>query len=180
MKFLTVFLFAFLLSCAGSTTTIGATNSVSMTPGGDVNWTLGVNIGISIARAALPAAQAALDGNPAVSVATRVSVDRGFRVAIDALPLAQDALNTFSHAPTNAAALCQAHFYLEQALTGALQSIVIARDVGATVDPTVASALGGIASAADMIFSGTCASSSAPPMARRVPAQERVRAALAQ
>lgn len=174
MKLLLVLMLAFLISCAGAPTP-GGTVSV---PPSDVNWTLGIGIGISVARAALPAAQAALDSDPAISVATRAQIDAGFRASLDALPLAQTALNTFAHAPSNTAALCQVHFYLEQALTGALQAIVIARDAGVIVDPMVASAIGGIASAADMLLSSSCAASSAPPMARRISAQERVRAAL--
>lgn len=176
MKLLLVSMLAFLISCAGAPVP-GGTVSV---PPSDVNWTLGIGIGISVARGTLPAAQAALDGNPALSAATKAAVDAGFRAAIDSLPLAQTALDTFSHAPTNTAALCQVHFYLEAALTGALQAIVVARDAGATVDPMVASAIGGIASAADMLFSASCSSSSGQPsMLRRLSAQERVRAALA-
>lgn len=175
MKFLFVSMLALLLSCAGAPTP-GGTVSV---PPSNVNWTLGIGIGISVARAALPAAQAALDANPAISVATRSSIDAGFHAAIDALPLAQTALDTFSHAPTNTAALCQVHHYLEAALTGALQAIVVAKDAGATIDPSVSSAIGGIASAADMLLSGSCASSSAPVHAQRISAQERVRATFA-
>jgi hypothetical protein len=174
MRFLLVLLFSFLVSCAGTQTPGGTTLA-----GLDVNWTLGVGIGISVAQAALPAAQAALDGNPAITPATRAQIDIGFRAALDALPLATTALNTFSHAPTNTAALCQVHFYLEAALTGALQALVVAKDAGATIDPMVSSAIGGIASAADMLFSSACASSAAPVHGRRISAQERVRSVMA-
>ena len=158
--------------CAGSTTNVGATSTITTSPGGDVSWTAGVNVAVSIARAAIPAAKAAFDASPSVRPDARATGDRVFQSAIDALPLASTALDTFTHAPTTQSK-CRVHFYTEQALTAGLQAVTIARDAGAQLPAELPAALGGLAAIDDALFPGC--GISAPP-ARRISAQERVHA----
>jgi hypothetical protein len=163
--------------CAGSTTTIGATSTVSTAPGGNVNWTVGVQVGINVARDVLPSAQAALDSDPALHPGARPAVDEGFRIALNALDMAQTALDTVSHPPSSAPALCQVRFYVKQAITGALQALTIARDAGAQIDPRVTAAIGSLAAISDMLLSPSCQSGNPP--ARHASDMEVVNAALA-
>lgn len=163
--------------CAGSTTTIGATSTVSASPG-DVAWTAGVNVTISIARAAIPAAKSVFDASPNVRPDARTIGDQVFQTAIDSLPLLQTALDTYTHAPT-AENRCRIHFYIAQIITATLQGATIARDAGAQIPPLLPIAVAGLATVADAIFPDCGTSSSAPPTARRTPYQETVRAAFA-
>lgn len=163
-----------LFSCAGSTTSVGGT--ISLTPNG--TWTAGINVGISIAREELPQIKRLVDARPDIAASVKTQIDHGFDVAADALPLAQTAFNAYAQTPTTPN-LCLAHFYLEQALTGALQSMALVNDLGASVTAAEVAganvAIGSLAAIIDMIYPACAASG---PPTRHQSAQERVHAAL--
>lgn len=169
-----LFIPIFANGCSGSQTNIGVTGGGTVSPTGDVSWTAGVNIGISLARGILPGIKSAIDAEPSIPAATKAQIDTGFNIGIDSLPLAQTAINTYVQAPT-IENRCRIHFYIDQAITGFLQGITVARDGHATVDPKAEVALSTLAALDDVIFPGC--QSSGPPMARRAPAMLRVHAA---
>ncbi|HSN28014.1 MAG TPA: hypothetical protein VLT45_17110 [Kofleriaceae bacterium] len=164
--------------CAGSTTNVGATSTVSTAPGGNVAWTVGVNVGITIAKQALPAVNTLIDQQPGIPADAKQRIDTGFRAANDSLDLARTAFNTYAESSTTAN-MCRVHFYIEQAITGALQSMALVRDAGVQIDPgalaSAQAALGSLGAIADMLYPA-CASSGPP--ARHVPAMQRIHDAL--
>jgi hypothetical protein len=167
-----------LMSCAGSQTNVGVNSTVSAAPGGDVAWTVGVNVGITIAKQALPAVQSIIDARPEIAPDVKQHIDQGFHTAGDSLDLARTSFNTYAEAPT-VANLCRTHFFVEQAITGALQSLVLVRDLGVQISPTeiaaAQAAVGSLGAIADMIYPA-CASSGPP--AQHVSAMERIHHAL--
>lgn len=158
--------------CAGTHTTVGATSTVQTSPGGDLSWTVGLSVGVTVASAALPVAQAAADS--LVPPQARADVDRGFTIARDALPLVSTALDAYTSAPS-VPAKCRVRAELDHVIDGALQGLTLARDAGApaaALAPAQAS-VGGLAAIADVLWP-SCASSSGPATQRHVSTLERV------
>jgi len=174
---LVAFWLAFVLSCAGSTTNVGGTVGVTPSPGG-VAWTVGVNIGINIAKDELPHLKSAIDARGDIGTQARQQIDHALDVAIAGLPVAQTAFNAVAQG-AQGASVCLAHNELESAFTGAIQAMQLIRSLGIQLDSmlvaTVTAAVGGLASYLDMLYPA-CASSGAP--ARHLSAQQQLRAAL--
>jgi hypothetical protein len=141
------------MTCAGSTTSISSSGSVTTSPYGGVSWTGGINITISIARALLPGVAAYVDGRPDVPASIKPSVDEATHIALDSLGIVSTDLNALNQS-SSPDQLCRVHTGLELAFTNALAVITIVRDANIPVDPLWSSGIGGLAAAIDMLTPG--------------------------